>query len=106
MLPTYNNEKPTSNLKVLCFAFNHLSPKSEFLLCCALVFLFYLIYGYLAELIFTLEGISGWYITLVQFLLYATFGLFENARRERSVPLRIYFLLAFLTLGTMVRANK
>lgn len=102
MLPTHKNEQPTSNLKVLCFTFRNLTPKSEFLLCCALVFLFYLIYGYFAELIFTLKGVSGWYITLIQFLFYTIFGLFENARRERSVPLKIYLLLAFLTLGTMV----
>lgn len=106
MLPTHKNEKTQSTLKVLCFSFNNLSPKAEFLTCCALVFLFYLIYGYLAELIFTLDGVSGWYITLVQFLFYTIFGLFENARRERNVPLKIYFLLAFLTLGTMVRAIR
>lgn len=103
MLPTHKNEKPTSSLKVLCFTFKNLSPRAEFFLCCGLVFLFYLIYGYLAELIFTLEGVSGWYITLLQFLLYTFFGLFENAGRDRNVPLKIYFLLAFLTLGTMVR---
>lgn len=103
MLPTHKNEKPTSSLKVLCFTFNNLSPKSEFLVCCCLVFVFYLIFGYFAELIFSFDGVSGWYITLVQFGFYAFFGLFENVGRERSVPIRIYFLLAFLTLGTMVR---
>lgn len=102
MLPQHHNERPISTLKVMCFSFKHLSPKTEFLICCALVFLFYLIYGYIAELIFTFEGVSGWYITLVQFLFYAIFGLFENVRRERCVPIKIYFLLAFLTLGTMV----
>lgn len=106
MLPTYNKEKPSSNLKVLCFTFSNLTPKSEFLLCCALVFLFYLIYGYFAELIFTLKGVSGWYITLIQFLFYTIFGLFENFQRERCVPMKIYFLLAFLTLGTMVKNYK
>jgi UAA transporter family len=105
MLPTHRNEKPSNDLKVLCFTFRNLSPKSEFFVCCALVFLFYLIYGYFAELIFTLEGVSGWYITLVQFLFYTIFGVFENLNRERSVPLKIYFLLAFLTLGTMVIRN-
>lgn len=54
-------------------------------------------------MIFTLDGVSGWYITLVQFFFYTLFGSYENLKRERSVPLKIYFLLAFLTLGTMVR---
>lgn len=103
MLPTHKNE--TTSLKVLCFTFRHLSPKAEFLICCGLVFVFYLIYGYFAELIFTFEGVSGWYITLVQFFYYTLFGLFENARRARTVPINIYLLLAFLTLGTMVSLN-
>jgi hypothetical protein len=101
MLPTHRNEKSSNELRVLCFKFRHLSPKAEFLICCGLVFLFYLIYGYLAELIFTYHGMSGWYITLVQFFFYSLFGLYENAKRTRSVPIKIYLLLAFLTLGTM-----
>lgn len=104
MLPTHKGD--TATLKVLCFTFRHLSPKAEFLICCALVFVFYLIYGYFAELIFTFEGVSGWYITLVQFFFYTLFGLFENVKRTRSVPINIYLLLAFLTLGTMVSCKN
>lgn len=96
---------PQNELKVLCFTFKNLTPKSEFLICCVLVFVFYLIYGYLQELIFTLEGISGWYLTLVQFFYYTIFGLFENARRVRTIPMKIYALLAVLTLGTMGLSN-
>lgn len=103
MLPTHKNDKSANDIKVLCFTIRNLSPKSEFLICCALVFVLFLVYGYFAELIFTLDGVSGWYITLVQFFYYAFFGLYENARRTRSVPIKIYLLLAFLTLGTMVR---
>jgi hypothetical protein len=104
MLPTHKSE--TSNLKVLCCTLSHLSPKAEFLICCGLVFLFFLLYGYFAELIFTLDGVSGWYITLVQFFYYTLFGLFENARKTRNVPIKIYLLLAFLTLGTMVSSHS
>lgn len=102
MLPTHHNEKTTRDFPILCFTLKDLSPKAEFLVCCALVFVYYLIYGYFAELIFTLKGVSGWYMTLVQFLFYTIFGLYGNVGRTRSVPLQIYFLLAFLTLGTMV----
>lgn len=102
MLPTHRNEKSSSEFNVLCFTLRHVSPKNEFLICCGLVFLFYLIYGYFAELIFTYEGVSGWYITLVQFFFYTIFGLYENVQRQRCVPIKIYLLLAFLTLGTMV----
>lgn len=102
MLPTDINEKPKSHLKIFCFAIKYLDPKSEFILCCGLVYLFFLVYGYITELIFTLDGISGWFVTLVQFFFYAVFGLIENAGKSRSVPMKIYLLLAFLTLGTMV----
>lgn len=105
MLPSYQNEKPSSEFKVFCFTFHHLSAQTEFLICCGLVFLFYLLYGYYAELIFTFDGISGWYITLYQFLLYTLFGLIENIKSKRHVPIKIYLLLAFLTLGTMVSYN-
>jgi hypothetical protein len=105
MLPTYQNEKPAREFKVFCFTFHHLSPQTEFLICCGLVYFFFLLYGYFAELIFTFEGISGWYITLYQFFLYALFGLAENVKRQRNVPMKIYLLLAFLTLGTMVNFN-
>jgi solute carrier family 35 (adenosine 3'-phospho 5'-phosphosulfate transporter), member B3 len=103
MLPTHKNEVSRSNLKILCFAIENLSPKSEFLICCGLVFVYYLLYGYIAELIFTLDGVSGWFITLIQFFFYAIFGIIENGGKTRSVPMKIYCLLAFLTLGTMVR---
>jgi solute carrier family 35 (adenosine 3'-phospho 5'-phosphosulfate transporter), member B3 len=103
MLPTHKNEVKESNLKILCFTIENLSPKSEFLICCGLVFVYYLIYGYIAELIFTLDGVSGWFITLIQFFFYAVFGIIENGGKTRNVPMKIYSLLAFLTLGTMVR---
>lgn len=101
MLPSYRNEKSQS-VKVLCCSLKNLSHRNEFFICSGLVFLFYLVYGYFAELIFTYHGVSGWYITLIQFFYYALFGLRENAKCFRQVPLKLYILLAFLTLGTMV----
>ena len=99
-----DREKPDNqnDLKLFFFTLKNLTPKSQFLVCCLFIFIFYLIYGYLQELIFTLEGISGWYLTLVQFFYYTLFGLFENATRKRTIPMKVYALLAFLTLGTMV----
>lgn len=58
----------------------------------ARVFVFYLIYGYLQELIFSVEGFKpyGWYLTLVQFAFYSVFGLIElqltqDRRRRKAV---------------------
>ncbi|XP_033644818.1 adenosine 3'-phospho 5'-phosphosulfate transporter 2-like [Asterias rubens] len=75
------------------------------------VFFFYLIYGYLQELIFKLEGFKpfGWYLTLVQFACYTVFGMTEmklTGSQERKIPLRTYALLAFLTVATMGLSNS
>ena len=84
------------------------SEKLHFLVCCAGVFFFYLIYGFsqvtffkiipkmnstfqtsflsiakhqllFKELLFSVKGVKpyGWYITMVQFLLYSVFGFTE-----------------------------
>lgn len=73
-----NDSKPT--VKILCFNLTNQSQTMQFLLCCVAVFFFFLLYGYMQELIFTLEGFQpyGWYLTLVQFLCYTIFGLLEK----------------------------
>jgi adenosine 3'-phospho 5'-phosphosulfate transporter B3 len=83
------------------------AERNKFLICVLGVFSTYLVYGYLQELIFTLDGISGWYLTLVQFFYYTIFGIVSNKQdlNNRRIPIRIYILLAFLTLGTMSLSN-
>ncbi|CAD7003042.1 adenosine 3'-phospho 5'-phosphosulfate transporter 2 [Ceratitis capitata] len=111
-------------LRILCFDLTYYNRTTQFLLSCAGVFVLYLIYGYLQELIFTVEGFKpyGWFLTLIQFGYYICFGLIEydfEARRrlkllpgasietmERRIPMRTYFLLAALTLGTMGLSNS
>ncbi|KAI0207237.1 Adenosine 3'-phospho 5'-phosphosulfate transporter 2 [Lamellibrachia satsuma] len=87
-------------------------PRSaQFLVCCCGVFFFYLIYGYIQELIFKLEGFKpfGWYLTLVQFAFYTLFGVVElnmKAGTERKIPLTLYAFLALLTVATMGLSNS
>eukprot|EP00794_Sanderia_malayensis_P004652 gene4652-5260_t len=77
------------------------------------VFFFYLIYGYMQELIFSLKGFKqyGWYLTLVQFAYYAIFSITEmiiskpKIKFKRRIPLKTYTLLAFLTVATMGLSN-
>ncbi|KAJ1529929.1 hypothetical protein ONE63_006657 [Megalurothrips usitatus] len=100
-----------NNLKILWVDISNLSPINQFLVCCLSVFIFYLLYGYLQELLFTLDSLKscGWYLTLIQFGYYSVFGVVEmklRGIRERKIPLKTYFLLAFLTLGTMGFSNS
>lgn len=118
LLPTTINKNNQRNgggggaeVKVLCIDLTHYNGTTQFLLCCAGVFFFYLMYGYMQELIFTLDGFKpyGWFLTLVQFAYYTFFGFFErkleHVSPKRRIPLRTYALLAFLTLGTMGLSN-
>lgn len=91
-----------------------MSKTGQFVACCVGVFVLYLIYGYLQELIFTLEGFKpyGWFLTLIQFGYYTVFGYIERritdvaSWKHRNIPLKIYLLLALLTLGTMGLSNS
>ncbi|XP_055607610.1 adenosine 3'-phospho 5'-phosphosulfate transporter 2 [Uranotaenia lowii] len=99
-------------LKILCFDLTYYNGTTQFLLCCAGVFVMYLLYGYMQELIFTLDGFKpyGWFLTLVQFGYYTIFGYIERSieklKVQRCIPMRTYLLLAFLTLGTMGLSNS
>lgn len=102
-------------LKIFCFDITRLGRTAQFLTCCAGVFVLYIIYGYLQELIFTLDGFKpyGWYLTLIQFGYYTIFGFLERrvlvggpSGGQRCIPIRTYLLLALLTLGTMGLSNS
>uniref|UniRef100_A0A8W7PZM0 Adenosine 3'-phospho 5'-phosphosulfate transporter 2 n=1 Tax=Anopheles coluzzii TaxID=1518534 RepID=A0A8W7PZM0_ANOCL len=106
------DQSPEREIKILFFDLTHYNRTTQFLLCCGGVFALYLVYGYMQELIFTLEGFRpyGWYLTLVQFAYYTAFGYIERSVERttvpRCIPLRTYALLAFLTLGTMGLSNS
>ncbi|XP_046395934.1 adenosine 3'-phospho 5'-phosphosulfate transporter 2 [Ischnura elegans] len=106
---TGKNEK--TEVKLLCYDISGYGSTTQFFLCCFAVFVFYLLYGYLQELIFTLDGFKpfGWYLTLVQFAYYTAFGWTERkiqSSPDRKIPMKTYLLLALLTLGTMGFSNS
>ncbi|CAL4158921.1 unnamed protein product [Meganyctiphanes norvegica] len=88
------------------------SPTVAFLICSAAVFLFYLMYGYVLELIFTLDGMRphGWYLTLIQFAYYSFFALIQifisGESIKRKIPFGTYAIIALLTVGTMGFSNS
>ncbi|KAL2085470.1 hypothetical protein ACEWY4_018790 [Coilia grayii] len=102
--------KSVEELKVLGINLHTFNPTVQFFICVAGVFVFYLIYGYLQELIFSVEGFKpfGWYLTLVQFGFYSMFGLVElqlTQDKRRRIPGKTYMMIAFLTVGTMGLSN-
>lgn len=102
--------RTTEELYVLGLNLGKFSRSVQFIICLGGVFVFYLIYGYLQELIFSVEGFKpfGWYLTLVQFAYYSLFGLVElkmKSNKQRRIPLRTYFMIAFLTVATMGLSN-
>lgn len=103
------------------------SKSIQFLILTSLTFIFFLVYGYLQELLFQLPGFAKytWYLTLVQFFFYSCFATIESLLRKDfnrkwvflnqlkiilffksklfslRIPLKSYLLLAFLTVSTM-----
>ncbi|CAG5115130.1 unnamed protein product [Candidula unifasciata] len=110
MLEDPSGKETREVLKLWCFDLSYMSRSWQFMTLTALTFAFYLIYGYMQELIFKLEGFQpfGWYLTLVQFAYYTVFGVAELQLKEdkkRKIPMSMYLLLAFLTVATMGLSN-
>ncbi|XP_029799509.1 adenosine 3'-phospho 5'-phosphosulfate transporter 2 isoform X2 [Suricata suricatta] len=102
--------KSIDDVVVLGLNLSRFNKLTQFFICVAGVFVFYLIYGYLQELIFSMEGFKpyGWYLTLVQFAFYSIFGLIELQLiqdKRRRIPGKTYMIIAFLTVGTMGLSN-
>ncbi|KAF2900765.1 hypothetical protein ILUMI_05418 [Ignelater luminosus] len=105
-----DEETEKSKVQILWVDISSYNQTAQFFICSFAVFIFFLLYGYMQELIFTLEGFQpfGWYLTLVQFAYYTVFGMIEKFIRNistRRIPMTTYFLLALLTLGTMGLSN-
>eukprot|EP00069_Balaena_mysticetus_P003726 bmy_00854T0 len=102
--------KSIDDIVVLGINLSRFNKLTQFFICVAGVLVFYLIYGYLQELIFSVEGFKpyGWYLTLVQFAFYSIFGLIELQLiqdKRRRIPGKTYMIIAFLTVGTMGLSN-
>ncbi|XP_066435437.1 adenosine 3'-phospho 5'-phosphosulfate transporter 2 isoform X1 [Eleutherodactylus coqui] len=102
--------KSADDIRVLGINLSQFQKPVQFFICVTGVFVFYLIYGYLQELIFSVEGFKpfGWYLTLVQFGFYSVFGLIElqlTQDKRRRIPAKTYMIIAVLTVGTMGLSN-
>ena len=95
-----NNSTP---LNVCCYDISLLSSSKslQFLILTSLTFIFFLIYGYLQELLFQLPGFGDftWYLTLVQFFFYSCFAIGESALKndlKRKLELSLFFFYLFI----------
>lgn len=70
-------------LNILCIDITYFGKTTQFALCTGAIFIFFLLYGYMQELIFTIDGFKtyGWFLTLVQFFYYSIFGFIEISAR-------------------------
>eukprot|EP00051_Salpingoeca_urceolata_P016061 m.211850 g.211850 ORF g.211850 m.211850 type:complete len:324 (-) comp18579_c0_seq5:63-1034(-) len=73
------------------------------------VFSFYLAYGVLQEQLFH-AGLKqyGWFITLIQFVIYAILSkleMFARRIRRSGLSLRVYVLISMMTVATMGFSN-
>ncbi|CAM4859815.1 unnamed protein product [Rotaria socialis] len=76
----------------------------------AQVFFYYLGYGYLQELLFTLDGFehTSWFLSCYQFFIYGVLAFLQigfSGLNQRRASYRSYFILAALTVATMGLSN-
>ncbi|XP_066921044.1 adenosine 3'-phospho 5'-phosphosulfate transporter 2-like [Clytia hemisphaerica] len=101
----------TKNVTLFGVDISRFNKARQFFICTCGIFSFYLLYGYYQERIFLIPGFKphGWFLTLVQFAFYTCFSVIESLalsiKLERRIPMKTYFILAFLTVGTMGMSN-
>uniref|UniRef100_A0A0N5BWK5 Adenosine 3'-phospho 5'-phosphosulfate transporter 2 n=1 Tax=Strongyloides papillosus TaxID=174720 RepID=A0A0N5BWK5_STREA len=82
----------------------------QFVVLCGGVMFFYLIYAYVQEYMFKIEGMKslGWYITLIQFFFYSMFSYIERKMKKekgKKIPRKKYLEIAFYTVTTIGLSN-
>ena len=93
-------DSQAEDIEILCFNIKRLPRSVQFVILIIITFVFFLLYGYMQELIFKLPGLgeSSWYLTLVQFFLYTVFALIETVLRgdlKRRFVYIVQFYLKF-----------
>uniref|UniRef100_A0A1E1WA90 Adenosine 3'-phospho 5'-phosphosulfate transporter 2 n=1 Tax=Pectinophora gossypiella TaxID=13191 RepID=A0A1E1WA90_PECGO len=103
-------ESSTAEINILCINITPYSQFTQFACCTIFIFVCYLAYGYILELIFSNPEVKpiSLYITLVQFFITMALSYVESMIRspiKRKIPLITCAILAALTLGTMSFSN-
>eukprot|EP00301_Raphidiophrys_heterophryoidea_P025093 c8336_g1_i1.p1 GENE.c8336_g1_i1~~c8336_g1_i1.p1 ORF type:complete len:446 (-),score=85.10 c8336_g1_i1:1220-2557(-) len=103
-----NYHPPPQACEVFGINLTHQRKEIQFVVLTLGVFGFYLMYGYLQELLFTewrQQGLHlGWFLTLVQFVGYASFSLFQ--RISEFYPTSTINSVAAATNTATLKSNK
>ncbi|XP_055357034.1 adenosine 3'-phospho 5'-phosphosulfate transporter 2-like [Paramacrobiotus metropolitanus] len=98
--------------RICCFVrIDRFPPAAKFFICSFGIFFCFMIYGYVQELMFRIEGFKdfGWYLTLMQFTFYTVFSYCERRLTmkdiRRRIPLRYYAIIGFLAMATIGLSN-
>ena len=93
-----SNKNPP--IDILCYDLSGLSKSLQFIVLTLLTFVFFLLYGYLQELLYQLPGFSdfSWFLTLVQFFFYSCFAFFEAIIRNDLKRKWVYLSLIIINL--------
>uniref|UniRef100_A0A0K0DVG3 Adenosine 3'-phospho 5'-phosphosulfate transporter 2 n=1 Tax=Strongyloides stercoralis TaxID=6248 RepID=A0A0K0DVG3_STRER len=109
MLPQHNKENV---YQVMFIGINMTRWPSyiQFIVLCGGVMFFYLIYAYVQEYMFKVDGMQsfGWYITLIQFFFYSMFSWIERKLKKEEgmkIPRKKYLEIAFYTVTTIGLSN-
>uniref|UniRef100_A0A1I8BDT2 Adenosine 3'-phospho 5'-phosphosulfate transporter 2 n=1 Tax=Meloidogyne hapla TaxID=6305 RepID=A0A1I8BDT2_MELHA len=105
-----NHDYLPPQVKLLNFDITSWPKLPQFLAISLAVFFFYIIFGYVQELIFRLPGMQpyGWYLTLIQFIIYSILSYSEMYfinGVDRRIPWKVYFQISFYTVATMGLSN-
>jgi len=93
------------------FSLDNFTSKHQFIICVVAIFSLYICYGYVQEWIFNVAELkkAGMFVTLLQFIMYTFFGLLEKSCSGivgRKAPMKVYYVLALLTVATMCLSNS
>ncbi|KAG1698309.1 Adenosine 3'-phospho 5'-phosphosulfate transporter 2 [Nymphon striatum] len=105
------SQQDNQSIKILFLDLTNFSKSQQFIFCGLGIFICYIPYGYLQEIMFKLDGFKyhGWYLTLYQFFLNAIFAFTERSCKttnQNRAPSSLLFILASLTVGTIGLSNS
>jgi len=105
------DQKFEMKVKSDSFSLDNFSSKHQFIICVIAIFSLYICYGYVQEWIFNVAELkkAGMFVTLLQFIMYTFFGLLEKSCSGivgRKAPMKVYYVLALLTVATMCLSNS
>lgn len=81
-----NNNAAVESINFLCIDISKFSRTIQFILLVIATLVFFLLYGYMQELLYKLPGFGQypWYLTLIQFLFYSMFAYTEKLLRNEG----------------------